>query len=175
MGNLDTFKIDLKGLKADEAHYEFRLDNACFDAIDSEEIKGGDVVVTLQMRKIAQHFELDFHTEGVVTVVCDLCLDDMSLPINTDNKMVVRLGDTYEETDEYLTIPADEGILDVAWLVYEFIALAVPMRHVHEDGNCNPDMLQRISQLSASSEEGGEVAEDPRWNELKKLKSIIKE
>ena len=175
MGKLDTFKVDLKGLKQDISNFEFRLDNDYFDAIDSEEVKGGDMVATLQVRKVAQHFELDFHTEGKVVVACDRCLDDMSLPISTDNKMVARLGDTFEEDDEWLTIPSDLGILDVAWLIYEFIALAVPMRHVHEEGECNPDMVSRVGQLSTNVEDDDESTMDPRWSELKKLKSTIKE
>ncbi len=176
MGNLDIFKIDLKGLKAEITDFEFSLDNDYFDAIDSGELKGGCLHTTLQVRKVAGNFELSFHTEGVVTVTCDLCLDDMSLPITTDNKVVARLGDEYDDNDEFITIPADEGILDAAWLVYEFIALAVPMRHVHEEGKCNPDMISRISQFSVdnSLEEDEEIV-DPRWNELKKLKSTIKE
>ena len=174
MGNLDTFKIDLKGLSTENACFEFSLDKAYFDAIGSEDLKGGDLHTTLQVRKVAGNFELSFHTEGVVTVACDLCLDDMSLPIATDNKLVARLGDEFDDSDEYIVIPADEGILDVAWLIYEFVALALPMRHVHEEGQCNPDMIRRIEQLVVDSSDDDEAV-DPRWNELKKLKSTIKE
>lgn len=174
MGKLDTFKIDLKGLNTENACFEFRLDNAYFDAIGSEDLKGGDLHTTLQVRKVAGNFELSFHTEGVVTVTCDLCLDDMSVPIVTDNKMVARLGYEFDDNDEFIVIPADEGILDVAWLVYEFIVLAVPMRHVHEEGQCNPDMIRRIGQLVVDNSDD-EEAVDPRWNELRKLKSTIKE
>ena len=174
MGKLDTFKIDLKGLNTENACFEFRLDNAYFDAIGSEDLKGGDLHNTLQVRKVAGNFELSFHTEGVVTVTCDLCLDDMSLPIATDNKLVARLGDEFDDNDEFIVIPADEGILDVAWLVYEFIVLAVPMRHVHEEGQCNPDMIRRIGQLVVDNSDDDEAV-DPRWNELRKLKSTIKE
>lgn len=174
MGKLDTFKIDLKGLSTENACFEFSLDKAYFDAIGSEDLKGGDLHTTLQVRNVAGSFELSFHTEGVVTVTCDLCLDDMSLPIATDNKLVARLGDVFDDSDEYIVIPADEGILDVAWLIYEFVALAVPMRHVHEEGQCNPDMIRRIEQLVVDSSDDDEAV-DPRWNELKKLKSTIKE
>ena len=175
MGKLDTFKIDLKGLSAESTVFEYSLDKDYFDDIDSGEIKGGDLHTTLTVRKVADNFELSFHTEGVVIVTCDLCLDDMSLPVTTDNKLVARLGDCRDDDDELLTIPADDGVLDVAWLVYEFVALAVPMRHVHEEGKCNPDMIRRIGQLAVGNNtDSGETA-DPRWNELEKLKSIIKE
>ena len=175
MGKLDKFKIDLKGLKEENAGFEFRLDNDYFDAIDSEEVKGGELMATLRVRKVSDRFELDFHIEGMVIVACDICLDDMPLSVCTDKKMVVCLGDMFDDNDDMLTIPADEGVLDVAWLIYEFIALAVPMKHVHEEGACNPDMVKLVGQLSASSDEPDEDAIDPRWNELKKLKSTIKE
>ena len=98
MGKLDTFKIDLKGLSTENACFEFSLDKAYFDAIGSEDLKGGDLHTTLQVRKVAGNFELSFHTEGVVTVTCDLCLDDMSLPIATDNKLVAMSSTTATNT-----------------------------------------------------------------------------
>ena len=60
----------------------------------------------------------------------------------------------------------------MSWLIYEQIVLAIPTRHVHEEGGCNPDMLARIGQMKAPE---STAEEDPRWSELRKLKSTINE
>ena len=173
MGNLEIFKIDLKGLKDEVTTFEFSLDNDYFEAIGATQVNGGDFSTTLTVRKTAGAFELRFHSAGTAVVSCDLCLEDMTLPVDTSNKVVVRLGEEYSDDDEIVTVPADEGTIDVAWLIYEFIALAIPSRHVHAEGECNPDMVSKLESLSAqkSSETG---TTDPRWSALENLKSTIK-
>ena len=172
MCSLESLKIDLKGLKEDAKVLEFDLDDAYFRAVDGPEISKGRVHVSLAIRKQSGFFELLFHTEGTVIIPCDRCLDEMSQPIETDSRLAVKLGTEYSEDDDLVTIDENEGILDVAWFIYEFIALAIPIRHVHEPGMCNAAMIEALEEHSAarsSDEEGAEVI-DPRWEALRKLK-----
>ena len=173
MGSLERFKIDLKGQTEENASYEFGLEKDYFDAIEATEVKGGKLQATLDVHKRAGVYKLNFHIEGDATVVCDLCLDDLQQPVSTDSRLVVRLGDRYSDDDDVITIPAEEGMLDVSWLMYEMIALAIPTRHVHPEGECNPAMLERIGEMSIHEEDHAES--DPRWKDLEKLKSTIKE
>ncbi len=176
MGNLERFKIDLKGLKSEETSFDFGLDDDYFQAIGATEVKGGSLSTTLVVRKTAGVFELTFHTEGMATVTCDVCLDDMSQEVATDNKVVARFGDEFMENGDDIIVPAEEGIIDVSWLIYEFIVLAIPTKHVHEEGECNPAMLEKLEQLSSTqaTDDDAEAPIDPRWSELEKLKSTIK-
>lgn len=64
---------------------------------------------------------------------CALCLDDMDQPIVADQRMAVKLGDSYSEDDDLVTVAEEEGILDVAWYVYESIELNIPIKHVHTE------------------------------------------
>ena len=174
MCSLETFKIDLKGMKTDEMRRDFELDDDFFKALDASEVKGGTLHVSVSIRKASGFFELHFHTEGTVTVPCDLCLDDMQQPITTDNQIVARLGDdTNTEDDDVVTVSEDEGILDTAWLIYEFVALAIPIKHVHAPGKCNSAMTQKLEELSGAARSGKEETEaiDPRWEALRKLNS----
>ena len=173
MGSLERFKIDLKGLKLEESTFDFILDNDYFESIEASDVRGGALRVSLSVRKRAGVFDLRFHVEGEATVACDLCLEDLQQPVCTDSSLVVRLGDSYSDEDEVITIPAEEGVLDVSWLIYEIIALAIPTRHVHAEGDCNPEMVARIEEMSIHEEETPDT--DPRWKDLEKLKSTIKE
>jgi uncharacterized metal-binding protein YceD (DUF177 family) len=60
----------------------------------------------------------------------------------------------------------------MSWLIYEFIVLAIPIKHVHAPGKCNPAMSQVLEELSAdrSSDEVSNQPIDPRWSALEKLK-----
>ena len=173
MCSLEQFKIDLKNQIAEVRTLDIDLDNLFFAALDGSELKQGSLHVSVSIRKMTGFYELLFHTEGIVTVTCDRCLDDMSQPIATDNRLIVKLGAAYSEEDEVITVAEDEGILDTSWLIYEFIVLAIPIKHVHAPGKCNPAMSEVLEELSAdrSSDEASDQPMDPRWSKLLKLKS----
>ncbi|MDR0940171.1 MAG: DUF177 domain-containing protein [Mediterranea sp.] len=188
MGKFDAYNIDLKGMRADSATYEFALDNLYFAHIDGQEVQKGKVRVTLNVKRTAGAFELNFQTEGMVYVPCDRCLDDMELPITSSDKLRVKFGHEYaEEAGNLIVIPEAEGAINVAWFMYEFIALSIPMKHVHAPGKCNKAMTGKLNKhlkTDANEEEdgfglddGGIVIDDneapgqtdPRWDELKKI------
>ena len=173
MCSLEQFKIDLKGLTTDVTVLEWDLDDDFFAALDGAEVTSGTLHVSGSIRKATGFFELQLHTAGTVNIPCDRCLDLMEQPIETDNMMVVKLGSSYSEDDDTVTVDENEGILDLSWFVYEFIALAIPIKHVHAPGKCNPAMTKALEELSAdrSSNEESDRPVDPRWEKLRNLKN----
>ena len=171
MCSLEQFKIDLKNQKDEVQTFDFDLDHLFFDALDGSELRQGALHVSVSIRKATGFFELQFHTEGTVTVTCDRCLDDMDQPISTVNRLIVKLGTAYSEEDDVIIVPEDEGILDTSWLIYEFTMLAIPIKHVHAPGKCNPAMSKVLEELSAdrSSDEASDQPIDPRWSKLANL------
>ena len=172
MCSLEFLKIDLKSLKEEETSLEFDLDDTYFEALDDAEVKKGSLHVSVSIRRATGFFELLFHTAGTVIIPCDRCLDDMDLPVETENRLVVKLGSEYSEEDDVIVLPENEGILDMSWLIYEFVALVIPIRHVHAPGKCNAAMTKTLEELSAdrSSDEESSHETDPRWEKLKNLK-----
>ena len=172
MCSLEFLKIDLKALKEENTFLEFNLDNDYFEALDGAELKKGSLHVSVSIRKATGFFELQLHSTGNIIIPCDRCLDDMEQPVETDNRLVVKLGSEYSEEDDIIVVPEDEGILDIAWFIYEFVMLTIPIRHVHAPGKCNPAMTQALEELSAdrSSDEESSQPTDPRWDKLKNLK-----
>jgi len=151
---------------------EYDLDKSFFDALDQTEVESGTLHVSLSIRKASGFFEFQFHTVGTVDITCDRCLDLMEQPIEADNRLVVKLGSTNSEDDDTVIVDENEGILDTSWFIYEFIALAIPIQHVHATGKCNPAMTKALEELSAdrSGDEESNQAIDPRWEKLKNLK-----
>ena len=150
---------------------EYDLDNGFFESLDGSDLNSGSVHVSVSIRKATGFFELLYHTEGTVTVTCDRCLDDMDQPIETDSRFVVKLGTVNSEEGDVIIVDEDEGIIDTSWLIYESIVLAIPIKHVHAPGKCNPAMSQVLEELSAdrSSDEESTQPVDPRWSKLAEL------
>lgn len=167
-----TFKINLKGLKDGMNELSFDLNTAYFQAVEGSEISSGKVLVKLQVLRTSTFFELTFELNGTITIPCNLCLDDMEYPISSRHELIVKFGDDYLENDELIVVPEHEGVLDVAWLLYEFVALDIPIRHVHAPGQCNASMASKLAAYTTASdgEAGASTEIDPRWKELEKLK-----
>ena len=170
--DLDILKIDLKGLADGLNSFEFDLDDAYFKAVNAPEVGRGNVHVSLKIvRTQNDYFTLDFHEKGTVVLPCDLCLDDMEQPIETQQRLEAKFGNAYSEDGDLVTVPENEGILDVSWFVYEFILLALPIKHVHALGKCNTAMIRVLEEHSAArSGSEDETPMDSRWDALLNLK-----
>ncbi len=193
VAKFSLYNISLKNLSAGVHSYSYELDRKFFEDIDGDEVKKGNVKVELTVRKLSSSFEFNFDLKGMVQVPCDRCLDDMDQEIDSQNHLIVKLGKEYsEESDEIIVIPEDEGEINIAWFLYEFIALNIPIKHAHEPGKCNRTMskkLQKHRAVSADDEDGDEMDDfdddgdidfveddnsktettDPRWDALKGL------
>ncbi|NLA64235.1 MAG: DUF177 domain-containing protein [Bacteroidales bacterium] len=196
MGKYSQYKIDLKNLPNETTTYSYVLDQKFFDTIDHEEVRKGNVKAELSVRRTVDAYEFNFHLFGTIQIPCDRCLDEMSQEIDATDRLVVKLGEEYsEDSDELVTIPQDEAAINIAWYLYEFIVLDIPIKHVHEQGKCNKAMVSKYRQHQAVSisdgddedddednllddslndddsiDDSSEENTDPRWDELKKLK-----
>ena len=164
MFSLETLKIDLKSLKDSSLERNWELCDDYFEALEDAEIRSGKVSVCVSLQKAADSFALSIKAEGFVIVTCDRCLDDMEQPIAQESQFMVKLGIEDSEDDEVIVVDENEGILDLSWIIYESIALAVPIKHVHAPGKCNAAMTEKLNELSESK------AVDPRWAKLAELK-----
>jgi uncharacterized metal-binding protein YceD (DUF177 family) len=175
---LKRYEIDLKNInQASSAVFDYELDNDFFNFVEGTEVRQGKVGVTVEVMKVSLAYEIDFHSEGVVTVECDRCLGDVEMPVKTDNKLLVTFGETYSETsDEHIIVSGEDGTINIAWFMYEFIVLALPLRRVHEAGECDEQMSSKLRALCVEetgedddSETDGDGYKDPRWEALRNL------
>ena len=187
MGKFDPYKIDLAALPLGVSEYQFLLNSEFFANIGAEEVQKGKLKADLSVTYNGLSFDLNFVIEGIAIVSCDRCLDDMELPVSTTGHLVVKFGKEFaEEGDDIVIIPEDEDNINLAWFLYEFVALSVPLKHVHLPGKCNKDMSVKLKKHSAKSGDDDEDFEmdnvvitdgaddsettDPRWDALKDLK-----
>ena len=145
-------------MREDSCQYEYTLDNQFFADIDAPEIQRGKLKVVLNVK-------------------------NLELPVNTDDTLKVKMGLSFSEEGDVLVVPEEDGYVNVAWFIYEFIELSLPMKHVHAPGKCNKAMMGTLNKhLCTSAEEesldDADLEEepedesretDPRWDDLKKI------
>lgn len=189
MGKFDKYNIQLKTMEIGTSEVEYLLGNEYFEAIGEEAIQKGNVNAKVRVTKSTKQSELHFELEGKVVVLCDRCLEEMDQPIKTSGHLIVRMGKEFKDDgDDVVIIPEEQGIINISWFLYEFIELAIPIKHVHPFGRCNTGMANKLSEHLVDSDSYEDDAEsfgvasgetnsenndglvDPRWEALKKLK-----
>lgn len=145
MGKFDAYNIPVKGLPLGRSTFEYVLDNAFFALIGEEEVQRGCVEASVVAEKDTKQTELHFSLTGKIVVPCDRCLEDMEQPIKASGHLIVRLGKEFQDDgDDVVIIPEEQGVLNISWFMYEFINLAIPLKHIHALGLCNKESAAKL-------------------------------
>lgn len=165
MDKVYGYKVDLKGMTEDAVSHRWVLSDDFFSAVHGPEIEKGHVDVALRVKRTSEAFDLEFQFDGKVEVECDRCLEPMDLPVHGECGLRARLGDEDEDDGELITVAENPGTLDLSWYLYEMVALEIPIRHVHSEGECNAEVMNRLNGADK------EKQTDPRWAALEQLKT----
>ena len=140
------YSIAYKGLKPGMHDFEFEVDRALFEAYECSEIKDGKCKVEVKLERAETQLRMDVSIRGHVTVECDRCLDDLSLPIDYQGQLLVRFSNELGEYDgEVMWLLPAEDMVDLSQYIYESIVLSLPYQRVHPEGECNPEMMKRFN------------------------------
>jgi len=172
MCSLSDLVIDLKALPFGLSELEWSLSDDYFQSLEAAEVKRGKLEAHATIEKTTEKSAvLRLAISGELTLPCDRCLDDVQLPVESDTRLVVELGTQPEDDDERIVVSERDGLLDMAWIIYEQTMLALPLQRVHADGECNEEMLRAIADHSASpAASDGEPTTDPRWKALESIR-----
>ncbi len=145
------FTIAHRGLKEGAHAFEWRVGDEFWKGRPESGITGGQVAVSAILEKGATGvMRLEVSIEGNVTVPCDRCLEDCSLPVNWKGRLAVKVSEQEQTSDgEVLWLMPGEALIDLEQYIYESVVLSLPMQRVHpEDVHgqplCNPAMLERF-------------------------------
>ncbi|MBT8297341.1 MAG: DUF177 domain-containing protein [Maribacter sp.] len=169
------FNIPFSGLKQGKHEFDYTIGNTFFESFGYNEFNDANVDLHVVLNKMSTMLELEMHAEGSVNVDCDTTSEPYDQEISGALELVVKFGDEFnDENDEILIIPHSEHQLNIAQYVYEMLVLSVPQKRVHPgvlDGTLESEALKKLEELSPREEKNNRKVNDPRWDELKKLKT----
>lgn len=185
MGKFTAFKLPLKSLAKGSHEFDYSLDKQFFADMENGDIRDARLAVKLTVDYNGDVYDLNFDIKGDITLLCDRCLDDLVMPIDTTYHIMVKYGDDYNDSaDDLLEIPESDNYLNVAYMIYDTVVLAIPIKHVHPMGKCNRAMSAILRKHRARpTDEDAELENelmdeidvdddrtsqtDPRWDALK--------
>ena len=176
---LGAYRINIIGLGNRVHHFHYEFGDEFFEQYDSKLVSEGNFHVNVALDKRETFLEAAFEIRGIAKLTCDRTLEPFDFPVEVSPKMVFKYGDRDEEiTDEITIIQRETAWLELGQYIYEFIALAIPIKKLHprfKDEPEDDDVAGRIV-YSSNAKEGDDDDNDdndetdPRWSILKKLK-----
>lgn len=143
----DSLIIDIVAAAADGKPRRYELADAFFQGLDQESITAGRLEVEVRVRRDGSDvYHLHYTAHGAVTVPCDRCLEDLSLPVGVEDEALVSpYVDDNDDREEVYALPVGQQEFDLGWDLYEAVELSLPLKRVHRDGECDPDMVNRLA------------------------------
>ena len=194
MKPIKNYIVDLEEVKEGFPEtLSFTLGDAFFSLFKDAPMSQGSTVNTdIEIIQVGLgEYNIEISIDGVLVLPCSRCLADMNLEVSGEDTIKVRFGmdiligdelvsmtDNLNSAFDY-TLEDGETQFDLAWSIYEVVALSIPIQHIHPEGECDPEMVDLLQEhlavqpggtdeaLDESSDDDDDI--DPRWNELKKI------
>jgi uncharacterized metal-binding protein YceD (DUF177 family) len=170
MDKLRNYDVSFSGLKTGKHEFRFEIDKEFFQLFDTEqEFTNPKISVDVLLDKHSTFLEFEIKVNGTVELVCDITTDNFDYPIENEIKVLVKFGEEYDDSEEdVITIPSNDHAFNVAQLIYENVALSIPMKKISP--NVSDEDLAILEKFSPKENEE-EPESDPRWDALKNLKN----
>lgn len=179
---VNKYTIQIQGLTDGEHEFEYEVDDKFFEAFEQDLVEKGSFKVNLTLTKSPTMLQLYFIVDGQVDLICDRSLDEFTEEISFEEPYIYKFGAGRKVVAEDMEIiPHGSTEINIAQLIFDFIALAVPIKRLHprydEEDNTNNNVY--IYSSKAEIEETAEEPEetpineeniDPHWAALKNLK-----
>ena len=170
MDKLRNYDVSFSGLKIGKHEFRFEIDKEFFQLFDTEqEFTNPKINVEVFLNKHTTFLEFEVKVDGKVELVCDITNDSFDHDIENQIDILVKFGEEYDDSEEdAVTILAKDHAFNVAHLIYENVALSIPMKKISP--NISDEDLAILEKFRPKEIEEEEQEVDPRWEALKKLK-----
>lgn len=146
------FIVPMNGLAQGRKSFRWCVGDKFFEGFENSEILAADILVDADVEKSGAYIGVDCVISGEVTVVCDRCLGDLVLPVETGFKLSVKFGEGSQpgETEaegerEIVFLPESDADLDLSQIVYDYVCLSLPVQRMHDESACDPEVLRFLS------------------------------
>ncbi|MDG1331647.1 MAG: DUF177 domain-containing protein [Crocinitomicaceae bacterium] len=140
------FIIPFVGLKQGRHEFQFDITDTFFETFEYSIIQQGDVHIDFTLDKKDTMMVGEFQLKGHVKAPCDRCNDPIEVPIEGDFRLVYKFGNEEEEDETLVVVFPEEFEINIKASLLEFMSVLLPSRSVHDEGDCNQEMLDYLNE-----------------------------
>ncbi|MBO7249019.1 MAG: DUF177 domain-containing protein [Bacteroidales bacterium] len=146
--------IDIKSLALGTHSQDFKIGREFFVSFGGGDVVDADLCVKVDVTKASGWIKVDCNITGEVTVECDRCLAELRLPVDISAPFTVKFSsvsiqddDDVEYGDDVIVLGPSEGELDMSQTIYDYVMTSIPLKKVHDEGECDPVMLEKMKEI----------------------------
>jgi uncharacterized metal-binding protein YceD (DUF177 family) len=164
-----AFEIPFVGLKIGVHEFEFDIDNTFFESLPYSLIEKGSLKAWLSLEKKETMLIASFDIDGTVETECSRCNEPMDVEVFGEMEIIYKFGHEAVEDENLIVISPDSYEIDITQPIYELITVSLPSRPVHDEGECDEEMVKLIEKFQSTENNKNDDDTDPRWSALKNL------
>ena len=150
----DEIQLDFSTLTPGQHAFSFQLDDDFFHRLEQSEILNGLCTANVEVNARATDCSMHVAITGKVQVTCDRCLAPMDVTLSdVDDNFVIKLAAEAGEDDQAIYVAEDHPVFNLGWLLYETIAVRLPVVHSHPEGECDPKMAEILRSMTVEDKE----------------------
>lgn len=173
----NKYDIEFKGLKEGLHEFEFEVDKKFFEHFEESLVDNGEAAINVILEKRSSFIKLQIKIAGWLELNCDRCLENYQQEISNETEIFVKFSENeFDDGENVIWVNPEEHHVNLAQIIYEYITLSIPLRHVHPKNkngkrDCNKEMLKKLKNYM-HPENGDKILTDPRWDALRNLGNI---
>jgi uncharacterized metal-binding protein YceD (DUF177 family) len=141
-----AYRVDLNAIGKEQVSFDFEIDDTFFAALKQAVVEDGVLSAHVDIQpKAGDSYRMQVGINGYVVVPCDRCLEPMQWHVSVQQEVNVEKTTTVPDVNSDVVLSEKDGTLDLAPLLYDFIAVAIPIQHTHAEGECNEEMINKLS------------------------------
>ena len=143
--------LTFSSLSLGEHALEYHLNDAFFVSYENSELEGlhAPIEVKGSIRKANNMLELHFGFEGQLDTLCDVSRDPITISLKNQMDLVVKFGEAFDDSDpDLLILPQGEFEMDLSQILYDLVALSLPMRRVKPEFEVQDDEDEDLDDLN---------------------------
>jgi uncharacterized metal-binding protein YceD (DUF177 family) len=154
------FLWSFSGLKIGFHYLELPLAKEFFEELKHFEVLSGEGAADATLEKKETMLLLQLSIRSKVLVACDRCNEELTIPVEGNMELVYKFGNEESHDESLIVLPQDTYQIDLFQPIYELMVISFPSRFVHNEEECNPEIIKLLNQGEADDH-------DPRWDILK--------
>ena len=174
MGAQSEYIIPYLGLSNGIHQYDFSLNNQFFVNFEKSKIKDANIELSVNFEKRDRMVVLEITGGGSFRSSCDRCLAEIDIPIQFDDRIIIKFADQKHPSDseEVYYLDPKTSHVDISPYIYEVVHLHLPIvnaRNCEEEGfvYCDQTVLSAIQTENDKNQSSFE--DESPWSELRKL------
>jgi uncharacterized metal-binding protein YceD (DUF177 family) len=156
----EKYEVNLSEALQGNGEWHFDCRNGFFERLENPDVTDGDVSVDVKVKPRGDGFACDITCEGWIETQCDRCLDAMVVDVDESYSTAIIYGDPETATEEAVVIEEGSTKADLTAVIADTIILSLPLRKVHPEGECNPEMEEALHRMEAGGGSLGSLLDD---------------